>query len=317
LSQTDIFEIARPFVVPDLRVMKDVLSFTKLDLLIHKIERIQDARCEHGAIDVLDTGNMDMKQLRYKKVMPEQGHASFEYVAKVIELAVGGEIDGTVTGPSNTAAINAAGRHFSGHTEICAKLTSTRDSTKMLTHGDFRGTHVSTHVSLREACDRVKKERIIKVIDLTYAALVNFGISVPRIGVAGFNPHCGEGGLFGTEDMEEILLAVDCALNDGINAKGPIPADTVFSKLKGGMYDFVVAMCHDQGHIPVKSPGFQYDQKTKRWEGMSGVNITLGLPIVRTSVDHGTAFDKAGEGRANPKSLIEAIRLAALLSKNR
>jgi 4-hydroxythreonine-4-phosphate dehydrogenase len=248
-------------------------------------------------------------------VTAEQGNASYEYVARVIELAMSGEIDGTVTGPINKAAIHAAGHHFAGHTEIYAKLTNTRDYCMMLTHNEFRVSHVSTHVSLREACERVKKGRIIRVIDLTDDALKKLGVAAPRIGVAGLNPHCGEGGLFGHEDDQEIRPAVDHAVRAGKHVEGPIPADTVFSKMKGGLYDAVVVMYHDQGHIPMKFLGFQYDQKTGQWGEMSGVNITLGLPIVRTSVDHGTAFGKAGEGRANPQSIIEAIKLAAMLSK--
>ena len=180
---------------------------------------------------------------------------------------------------------------------------------------NFRVTHVSTHVSLREACERVKKDRVLRVIDLTWDALQNFGVSRPRIGVAGLNPHCGEGGMFGREDDEEVLPAVESARRKGYGVEGPIPADTVFSKMKGGMYDAVVVMYHDQGHIPMKFLGFQYDEKTGQWGEMSGVNVTLGLPIVRTSVDHGTAFGKAGEGRANPQSMIEAIQLGAMLAK--
>ncbi len=184
----------------------------------------------------------------------------------------------------------------------------------MLVDGDFRVVHVSTHVSLREACDRVKRERIIRVINLTDEALRRFGIRSPRIGVAGLNPHCGEGGVFGREDDEEIRPAVEEALRSGKHVEGPVPADTIFPKMRGGMYDAVVVMYHDQGHIPAKLTGFQYDEKTGNWGVLAGVNVTLGLPIVRTSVDHGTAFGKAGEGRANPQSMIEAIRMAALLS---
>ena len=184
----------------------------------------------------------------------------------------------------------------------------------MLADGDFRVVHVSTHVSLREACDRVKKDRVLRVIHLTHSALKQFGIQSPRIAVAGLNPHCGEGGMFGFEDDQEIRPAVEQAAGEGVDVDGPIPADTVFSKMKGGMYDAVVVMYHDQGHIPMKVVGFQFDQQTSKWGAMAGVNITLGLPIVRTSVDHGTAFGKAGEGRANEQSMVEAIRLGGLLA---
>jgi 4-hydroxythreonine-4-phosphate dehydrogenase len=315
LNKKEIYELSRPVVVGDYRVMEDVLRFTDLKLTLNPVGSIQDACGAHGIMDILDLKNMPLDRLRYKEVTSEQGRASFEYVAKVIELAMEKKIDGTVTGPINKAAIHAAGHQYAGHTEIYATLTGTRDYSMMLTHGNFRVTHVSTHVSLREACDRVKKDRVMKVIDLTWDALQNFGISRPRIGVAGLNPHCGEGGMFGREDDAEILPAVASVRRKGYDVEGPIPADTIFSKMKGGMYDAVVVMYHDQGHIPMKFLGFQYDEKTGQWGEMSGVNITLGLPIVRTSVDHGTAFGKAGEGRANPQSMIEAIQLGAMLSK--
>jgi len=315
LNLKEIYDISRPLAIADQRVMQAVLKFSGLNLTLNAVRQVRDARFEHGTLDVLDMGNMPMDRLRYKEVSAEQGKASFEYVAKVIELAMNGEIHGTVTGPINKAALNAAGLHFAGHTEIYATLTKVRDYCMMLTHGAFRVSHVSTHVSLREACDRVKKDRIIRVIELTDETLRNLGVSVPRIGVAGLNPHCGEGGLFGHEDDQEIRPAIDHALGAGKHVEGPVPADTIFSKMRGGMYDAVVVMYHDQGHIPMKFLGFRYDQSTGQWVEMSGVNITLGLPIVRTSVDHGTAFGKAGEGRANPQSMIQAIRLGALLAQ--
>ncbi len=315
LNKERIYEIARPVMVGDLRVMEDVLKFTNVALTLNPVRKVQDARGVYGMLDILDLKNMPIDRLKYKEVTSEQGKASFEYVAKVIELAMERKIDGTVSGPINKAAIHAAGYRYAGHTEIYGAMTDTKDYSMMLTHGNFRVTHVSTHVSLREACDRVTKDRIIRVIDLTWDALQNFGISRPRIAVAGLNPHCGEGGIFGREDDEEVLPAVEFACHKGYNVAGPIPADTVFSKMKGGMYDAVVVMYHDQGHIPMKFLGFQYNEKTGQWGEMSGVNVTLGLPIVRTSVDHGTAFGKAGEGRANPQSMIEAIQLGAMLAK--
>jgi len=317
LNEEDIYDHCRPLLVADSGIVEDVLGFTDVKLEINPVKHVREALFRHGTIDVLDLENMPINLLRYKQVTADQGKASFEYVAKVIELATNNLVDGTVTGPINKAAINAAGHHYAGHTEIYATLTDTRDYSMMLAHGDFRVTHISTHVSLRQACDLVKKERVSRVVDLTHDALKNFGLSEPRIGVAGLNPHCGEEGMFGHEDDEEILPAVEHARQKGYQVEGPIPADTIFSKMKGGMFDAVVVMYHDQGHIPMKFFGFQYDQKTGQWEAMSGVNITLGLPIVRTSVDHGTAFGKAGEGRANPQSMIEAIKLGALLARKR
>lgn len=314
LAERDIYRICRPLVVGDARVIADAVRFSGLELRTAPCRRVSEARFSHGTIDVFDLENLPLEKLRHKQVTAEQGKASFEYVAKVIELARAGEIDATVTGPINKAAINAAGYHYAGHTEIYAELTGTRNYAMMLAEGDFRVAHVSTHVSLREACERVKRGRVLEVIRLAHDALRRLGIDSPRIAVAGLNPHCGEGGLFGREDDEEIAPAVADARAAGIDAEGPLPADTVFSKMRGGMYDLVVVMYHDQGHIPTKLVGFQFDARTGAWGQMAGVNVTLGLPVIRVSVDHGTAFGKAGEGRANPQSMIEAIRLAARLA---
>jgi 4-hydroxythreonine-4-phosphate dehydrogenase len=267
-----------------------------------------------GTIDVLDLKNIDGASIVHKKVSANTGRASFEYVKRVIEMALAKEIDATVTGPINKEAINTAGFHYAGHTEIYADLTSTKEYAMMLMHENFRVIHVSTHVSLREAIDRVKQERIYKVIKLAQNTLQHLGLRNPKIAVAGLNPHAGENGMFGREEIEEIQPAIQQALQEGLTVEGPIPPDTVFSKMAGGQYDIVVVMYHDQGHIPTKLKGFQYDEKTNTWGSMSGVNITCGLPIIRVSVDHGTAFGKAGEGRANPESMIQAIEIAAQLA---
>ena len=314
LNDPDIYRISRPLVVGDGEVMADAIRFCRLPVSIHRCEQPEAGLYVSGTIDVLDLKNLGAGRLRHKQVTAEQGRAAFEYVAKVIELAMAGRIDATVTAPINKAAVNAAGYHYAGHTEIYAQFTGTRDYAMMLADGNFRVAHVSTHVPLRQACDLVRKDRIGKVIELAHRTLRQLGIASPRLAVAGLNPHCGEGGLFGTEDDQEIAPAVVEARAGGINAEGPLPADTVFSKMIGGRYDLVVVMYHDQGHIPAKLLGFKYDDKTDTWGSLAGVNVTLGLPIIRTSVDHGTAFDKAGEGRANPQSMIEAIRLAALLA---
>ncbi|MFW2368997.1 MAG: 4-hydroxythreonine-4-phosphate dehydrogenase PdxA [Desulforhopalus sp.] len=314
LDMPEIYDICRPLVIGDSSIMANGVDFCQLQLTINSCRQPGDGRFTHGTLDVLDLHNLPLSELRHKTVTPAQGRASFEYVDRAIALALAGEIDGTVTGPINKAAINSAGYHYAGHTEIYGTKTGTRDYSMMLADGGFRVTHVSTHVSLREACDRVKKKRVEKVIHLTNDTLLRLGIEAPRIAVAGLNPHCGEGGLFGTEEEEEIIPAVNGARDAGINVEGPLPADTVFSKMKGGMYDAVVVMYHDQGHIPTKLVGFQYDKATDTWGHMAGVNITIGLPIIRTSVDHGTAFDKAGDGRANPQSMVDAIRMAAALA---
>ncbi len=314
LAQPELYTLCCPLIIGDASVIEDAVKFSRLDLAVHGCEQPAEGLYIPGTIDVLDLKNFPLDRLRHKQVTAEQGKASFECVVKAIELAMEGRIDATVTAPINKAAINGAGYHYAGHTEMYAKFTGTRDYSMMLIDGNFRVAHVSTHVSLRQACDLATKERVGKVIKLAYQSLLRLGIASPRIAVAGLNPHCGEGGLFGDEDEAEIGPAVAEARNGGIDVEGPLPADTVFSKMIGGMYDLVVAMYHDQGHISAKLVGFRYDDKTGTWSSMAGVNVTLGLPIIRTSVDHGTAFGKAGEGRANPQSMIDAILLAARLA---
>ena len=227
-----------------------------------------------------------------------------------------GEIDGTVTNAFNKEAVNLAGHHYSGHTEIYADFTGTKKYTMMLAHENLRVVHVSTHVALREACDRVKKDRVLEVIRIAHQACKDLGIENPKVGVAGLNPHSGENGMFGREEIEEIIPAIGEAVKEGINAEGPVPPDTVFSKARGGWYDIVVAMYHDQGHIPLKVVGFVYNENEKKWDAVAGVNITLGLPIVRSSVDHGTAFDQAGLGIANELSLMNATDYGVKLAKS-
>jgi 4-hydroxythreonine-4-phosphate dehydrogenase len=313
LALKETYDICRPLAVCDLKVMNEAVRFSKLDLRTRGVSRPDEGRYELGTIDVLDMKNVDMAKLEYKKVAAMSGKASYEYIEKVIKLAMAKEIDATVTGPIHKEAINAAGAKYPGHTEIYGALTGTKDYTMMLADGNFRVVHVSTHVSLREAIERVKKPRVLKVIELGWAALLKMGVESPRMAVAGLNPHAGESGMFGREDIDEIVPAIEEAQAKGINVDGPIPPDTVFAKMKGGQYDMVVCMYHDQGHIPTKLAGFAYDQRSNTWTAMSGVNVTLGLPIIRASVDHGVAFGKAGEGRANAESMIQAITMAVRL----
>ncbi len=317
LALPEIYEVCRPLAVAEAEMMKDAVKFSGLSQAIHAISSPQEGKYQMGIIDVLDLHNIDAKSIKYKTISPECGRASFEYIKKVIELALAKEIDATATGPIHKEAINQAGFHYAGHTEIYADLTNTKDYAMMLMHEQFRVIHVSTHVSLREAIKRVQKDRIYTVIKLAQNTLQRLGIENPRIAVAGLNPHAGESGLFGREEIEEIKPAIQQAVQEGLTIEGPVPPDTVFSKMAGGQYDIVVVMYHDQGHIPTKLKGFQYDEKTKTWASMSGVNITCGLPIIRVSVDHGTAFGKAGEGRANPESMIQAIQIAAQLASQR
>jgi 4-hydroxythreonine-4-phosphate dehydrogenase len=317
MARPETYRTCRPLVVGDACVMKDALRVCGLDLAVNAVDNPADGRYAPGMLDILDLGVLTPADHRYGEVTARQGDAAFRYVAKAIELALAGQVDGTVTGPINKESLNLAGHHYSGHTEIYGGLTKTRDYAMMLADGDFRVAHVSTHISLRQACDRVKTPRVLRVIELADQALRQLGIDRPRIGVAGLNPHCGEARMFGAEDDDEIRPAVEQARAAGLAVEGPLPADTIFSKMAGGLFDIVVAMYHDQGHIPTKLVGFKYDSRTDTWGQMAGVNITLGLPIIRVSVDHGTAFDRAGKGTANPQSLIEAVGCAARFAKGR
>ena len=244
------------------------------------------------------------------------GNAAFEAVKKVIHFAMEKKIDATVTGPINKEAIHAAGHFFSGHTEIYAHYTGTKKYAMMLIEGNLRVVHVTTHVSMRQACDLIKKDRVMDVIQLADNACRKLGILNPKIGVAGLNPHASDGGLFGREEEKEITPAIREAKRNGIDVDGPISGDTLFSKARGGQYDIVIAMYHDQGHIPLKLLGFNWNEQLKKWDSVKGTNITLGLPIVRVSVDHGTAFDQAGNGTANEESLLNAIEHASMIALN-
>ena len=309
-----VHAICRPLVIGDAQVMEQGIMIAKIDLKINRICSPQEGLYRPDTMDVLDLKNVEMGKLIHGKVSAMAGRAAYLSIEKAIELALDKKIDGTVTAPINKEALNMAGFTYSGHTEIYADLTGTKDYTMMLLENDIRVTHVSTHVSMRDACDRVKKERVLKVIRLSHEVCKTLGISNPRVAVAGLNPHCGESGMFGSEEIEEIIPAIEQARIEGINVLGPIPADTLFSKLKAGMYDIAVAMYHDQGHIPMKVIGFSFSGIGTTMDSLSGVNITLGLPIVRSSVDHGTAFGKAGKGTANADSMIQAIEYGAKLS---
>ena len=242
------------------------------------------------------------------------GRFAFKAVEQGVRLTQAGRIGGIVTAPLNKEALNKAGYHYPGHTEMLAELTGVKGSVMMLAHGNMRVSHVSTHLALEDVPKRLTPERLRYVINLTDKALRGLGLDKPKIAVAALNPHAGEGGLFGRQDIDVSEPTIARAVADGLNVLGPVPGDTVFVKLRAGQYDAVIAMYHDQGHIPVKLLGFEVDPATGRWQELSGVNITLGLPIIRTSVDHGTAFDIAGKGIANERSLIEAIEYAERLA---
>lgn len=316
-SDPNLYEKCRPLLVGDAKVLQASLDMLESPLKVHAVHEVRDCLFEYGTIDIYDLGIINMESFEKCQVSAQCGEAGFKYVEKVIQLAMAKEIDATVTNAINKEALNLAGHHFSGHTEIYAEYTNTKKYTMMLAHDDLRVVHVSTHVSLREACDRVKKDRVLEVIRIANKACLDLGIKNPKVGVAGLNPHSGENGLFGREELDEIMPAIEEAKNEGINATGPVPPDSLFSKAIGGWFDIVVAMYHDQGHIPLKVVGFVFDREKGIWKDVSGVNITLGIPIIRTSVDHGTAFDCAWRGVQTPVSLNNAIDYAVKLAENR
>lgn len=317
LAKPEPYAICRPLVVGDAAMMELGVKSAKVELKVRSIAQVAEAKYEQGTIDVLDLKLIDPSTFAYGEVSAQCGNAAFEAVRKAIELAMKGEVDGTVTAPLNKEALHIAGHNFAGHTEIYAHYTDTKKYAMLLADDKMRVIHVSTHVSLREACDRAKKERVIAVTELILEACKSFGIANPKIGIAGLNPHSGEGGLFGDEEIREIIPAIEEMQARGWNVEGPVPPDSLFSRARSGQFDGCVAMYHDQGHIAFKVGGFEWDRQTQRMVAVKGVNITLGLPIIRVSVDHGTAFDVAGKGIANPDAMLMSIEYAALMAKNK
>ena len=308
LTSEDTYSSSLPIVIGSAPVLRWALGIVGKQAEVRVIKKPSDARFTHGIINVIDPELFEFSDLQFGKVQSLAGNAAYQYLTQAIELAMADEVDAIVTAPLSKEAMNLAGFHFDGHTEILATQTRSPKVTMMLASGGFRVTHVSTHVSLRKAIERCKTERILDVIRLTHQALHQMDVENPMIGVAGLNPHCGENGLFGNEDVEQIQPAIDLASKEGIRIyPAPIPPDTVFVRMaQFHEFDAVVAQYHDQGHIASKIVDF--------W---GGVNITLGLPIIRTSVDHGTAFDIVGTGKAKPTSLVNAIEYARVMAKNR
>ena len=296
--------------------MKEALDFCHINFKFNEVKSPAEAKGEYGVIDYINLGYLESGSWEYKKPQAICGEASFQYVVYAIKLAMNHEIGAVITAPINKESINMAEHHYSGHTEIFAEYTNTPQYGMMLASGSLRVIHVSTHCSLREACDRVKKERVLEVIKLAQKGCELLGLENPTVGVAGLNPHSSENGLFGDEEKNEIIPAIEEARHMGIEVVGPEPPDTVFVKAIGGKYDIVVAMYHDQGHIPLKLSGFKLNPNTNAYTTMSGINCTIGLPIIRASVDHGTAYGKAGEGRANEESMLDAIFAGITMSKN-
>ena len=328
LARRELYQDCRPLVIGDAKMLEQAAGFVgRPDLPVCRRERVADARFVPGTVEVLHQELIpDPAAFPLGQVSVAGGSAAFRCVREAIRLAMAGGVDATCTNALNKEALNLALRegcdpeghtHFDGHTEIYATFTGTKRYTMLLAHHDLRVVHVSTHCSLAEACRRVKKDRVLEVIQLAHEACRDLGIQQPRVAVAGLNPHCGENGLFGREEIEEIGPAIQAAKEQGIDAIGPVPPDSVFSEALGGWYDIVVCMYHDQGHIPLKTVGFVYDRESQSWRAVEGVNITLGLPIIRTSVDHGTAFALAGTGKSNELSLLNAIRYAARMARGR
>ena len=317
LSLPEVYKKCRPIVTGDANVMTLAASLLSSGIKINPVKSVDDAVFECGTIDVLDLKLVDMSSFKIGQVAAQCGNAAFESVIKAIQLAMDGVVDATVTAPLNKEALNMAGHHFDGHTEIYAHYTGTEKYAMLLADEFLRVIHVSTHVPLRKACDLVKKERIIDVTELIVDACRQFGIKNPRIGIAGLNPHASDGGLFGDEERLEISPAVEELRSRGCNVDGPVPPDTLFAKAKCGKYDGCVAMYHDQGHIPFKVVGFNWDKETGTMKTAKGVNITLGLPIIRVSVDHGTAFDVAGKGVASPDAMLLSIDYATKMANSK
>lgn len=267
---------------------------------LHKIEKMEDV--QKGKLNVYDAYPICMEDITVGKVSATGGECAFESVVAAIEFALRKEIDSVVTAPLNKEALHLAGHHYAGHTEIFGAYTKGESFAMLLWSDEIKCIHVTTHVSLRQACDLCQKKRILEVIHLADETLKKTGYENPRIAVAGLNPHAGENGLFGEEEINEIIPAVKEAKEEGLCVSGPIPPDSVFHRALKGEFDIVVAMYHDQGHIPLKMLAFD-----------SGVNITVGLDVIRTSVDHGTAFDIAGKGIASEGSLLKAIEIGKQL----
>ena len=304
LSDQRVYASCRPLVVGNIYAMQRAVELTGLPLRINESNDPRDAGRDDRVVDVLDIKNLDPEDITVGQISPACGKAAMEWVTKAGELALSGAVAGLATAPLNKEAASLAGYQSIGHMELLQELSEAKIVATMLMAKNLRVVHLSTHRSLRIACDYVKQDRIIDFLQLTHDSFVKWGFQSPRIGAAALNPHGSDGGLLGNEEAEEIAPAVQAARERGINVTGPVPADIIFHQAIQGQYDVVLAMFHDQGHIPVKVYGFE-----------ESITANLGLPFVRTSVDHGTAFDIAGKGIANESSMLEAVRLAVGLAK--
>lgn len=304
-AQPDVRAVCRPVVIGDAATVRAAAAITGATLPVRVIQTPAYAG-DGAAIDVVDLANIDLSRLERGRISAACGQAAYDAIRRAVQSTLAGEAHAVVTSALNKAALHAAGHHFDGHTELLAELCGKPSVTMMLVADTLRVCHVSTHVSLREAIERAKPERILSVIRLARAGVQELGIAEPHIAVAGLNPHAGEGGLFGDEEIRFIVPAITQARALGWTVSGPFAGDTVFFRTLQGQFDCAIAMYHDQGHVAAKMLGI--------W---LGVNVTLGLPIIRTSVEHGTDFENAGTGRGDPRSLVQALKLAATMAGNR
>jgi 4-hydroxythreonine-4-phosphate dehydrogenase len=303
LSRGDVRALCRPVVIGDARRLERAAAICGLPIGIRRIETPADAEHASGTIDCIDLGLVP-DDLPFGRLSALAGDAAFRYIERAVTLALEGQVAAICTAPINKEALHAGGHVYPGHTEILAALTGTPEVSMMLRAPKLRVIHCTTHIGLIDAIDRIDAGLVERTIRRGHETLVRAGIAAPRIAVCGINPHAGESGLFGRgEEAAKIAPGVAAARAAGIDATGPWPADTLFFRAVRGDFDLVVAMYHDQGHCPVKVLGLE-----------AGVNITVGLPVVRTSVDHGTAFDIAGTGNADERSMVEALRQAAELA---
>ena len=306
LADPHIRDYCEPLVLGDVRVLAAAARQAGLHLPFRAVERPSAWRRDGAAFGVIDYHDVDPATVQIGVIEPALGAAAVRYTREAARFALAGEIDGIVSAPLNKESMRAAGFHYEGATEIFAEEAGVKRYAMVLMLGEMRLLLLTNHMSLREACDKVTKARVHEKIMLAHEALVGQGIAEPRIAVSALNPHAGEGGLFGREEIEEIEPAIAEARAAGVNAIGPVPADTVFYKTKQGMYDLTIALYHDQGLGAVKLLGFG-----------TVVTLLVGLPFIRTSTGHGTAFDIAGKGIADHKNLLESIKVAADLGGRR
>ena len=304
LIHSEIYEWCNPVIIGNAASLRETVKMLDIDMSINHISEtdIEMSRVNPNAASVIDIGNLNYEDVTIGEINPGCGKAAMEWVSHAGRLAMSGAIGGIATAPLNKEAASLAGYEAIGHMELLQELTGSKTVATMLIAKNLRVVHLTTHRSLRVACDYVKKDRILDYLRITDENFKKWGFENPRIGVAALNPHGSDGGLLGDEENDEILPAVIQAKAEGMTVEGPIPADIIFHQAINDQYDAVLCMYHDQGHIPVKVYGFE-----------ESITANLGLPFVRTSVDHGTAFDIAGKGIADPLSMIEAIKLASTL----